>query len=255
MVKEKPLILVMSWGGTKWMYACWILKAMEEFWIKEKIKAIYWVSAWALTAAYWLSWWKAESIVDRFIESELFSVKNIAIPPTKWLLKAGVIERILKKDLKKSFDQLDIPLHVGATDLWKWKMVMFSEGNLIKPVLWSMAVPGLFPPVEHENNMLVDWWVTNNFPIDIARKNHPNANIIWILLSKFKKDQKVKNVINTLQVSYEILLRSHFTPNINEADILFYRDLKSWMVENSEEILHHLFDLGYKDGKASFKSY
>ena len=30
-VKNKsPYVLVISWGGTKGLYACWILKAIEE---------------------------------------------------------------------------------------------------------------------------------------------------------------------------------------------------------------------------------
>lgn len=109
------------------MYACGVLKAMEEIGLKASIEAIYGVSAGALTGAYWLSGWKAEDIVQNFLKSELFSVKNIALPPTKSLLKSFVVEKLLKAGLKKTFEQLEKPLIVGTTDLRKGKSVFFES--------------------------------------------------------------------------------------------------------------------------------
>lgn len=117
------------------MYACGILKAIEEVGLKPKIKAIYGVSAGALTGAYWLSGWKAEDIFKTFLESELFSFKNIAIPPKKSLLKSQVVENILKKDLKKTFKSLRLPLTIGTTDLWKGKFLAFNDGDLLAPLM------------------------------------------------------------------------------------------------------------------------
>ena len=79
------------------MYACWILKAIEEKWIKEKIEAVYGVSAWALTWAYWLSWWKAEAIFNKYMESWLFSIKNISLFPMKGLMKEWTMEKIINE--------------------------------------------------------------------------------------------------------------------------------------------------------------
>ena len=52
---------------------------MEELGLRDQIEAIYGVSAGALTGAYWASGWKAEDILERFLTSELFSFKNIAL--------------------------------------------------------------------------------------------------------------------------------------------------------------------------------
>lgn len=41
-----------------------------------------------------------------------------------------------------------------------------------------MAVPGVFAPVEYEKHLLVDGGVTNNFPCDHAKKQHPEAKTI-----------------------------------------------------------------------------
>ncbi len=117
-----------------------------------------------------------------------------------------------------------------------------------------MAVPGIFAPVEYEKHLLVDGGVTNNFPIDYARKQHPKAKMIGILLGKFKTNQKVNNLMDTLMVSYEILLRGRLNPTLNEADLLFYRNFSMGTFENSEKKLIQLFDQGYQDGIATFKT-
>jgi hypothetical protein len=49
--------------------------------------------------------------------------------------------------------------------------------------------------------------VTNNFPIDVAKKLYPDEKQIGILLSKFKKNQKIENLVDTLQVTYDLLLK------------------------------------------------
>lgn len=252
--EKSDFILVISWWGSKGMYACGILKAIEETGLKSNIKAIYGVSAGALTGAYWLSGWNATAIMENYLKSELFSLKNIALPPTKSLLKSSVVEKLLKADLKKTFEQLEKPLIVGTTDLRKGKSVFFDTWSLIPPVMGSMAVPGIFEPVEYEKHLLVDGGVTNNFPIDYARKQHPKAKMIGILLGKFKTNQKVGNFFDALMVSYDILLRGHLNPTINQADILFYRNLSLGAFENNEKKLIQLFDQGYQDGLETFST-
>jgi len=249
---DEKFVLTISWWGSKWMYACWILKAMEEKWIKERIEAIYGVSAWALTWAYWLSWWKAEAIFNKYMESWLFSIKNISLFPMKGLMKEWTMEKIIKWEMRRRFEQLELPLYVWCTDLLKWKFMVYNSWELMKPVLWSLALPWIFAPIEYDWALLVDWGVTNNFPIDVARKKFPKAKHIWILLSKFKKNQKITNLLDTLQVTYDLLLKWHLSQSYDKADILFYRDLKTWTVENNEKKLRHLFELWYQDGLDAF---
>ncbi len=65
------------------------------------------------------------------------------------------------------FDELEIPLQVVATDFWTREMVVFDSGELWPAVQGSMAVPGLFKPVEHEDRLLVDGGLTNPVPFDL----------------------------------------------------------------------------------------
>lgn len=252
--KEESFVLTISWWGAKGMYACWILKALEELDLKKNIKAVFWVSAWALTWAYWLSWWKAEDIYNKYVESWLFSIKNLSLFPLKGIMKSWTMEKIVKHDMKRRFEKLEKPLYVWATDLLKWKFTLYSSWELLRPVIWSLSVPWIFAPVEYDGALLIDGWVTNNFPIDVAKKLYPDEKQIGILLSKFKKNQKIENLVDTLQVTYDLLLKWHLSQTFNEADILFYRDLKTGMTENNAKKLQHLFEIWYQDGLDTFSS-
>jgi NTE family protein len=69
------------------------------------------------------------------------------------------------------FDLLErapIPLHVTATDLMSGRECRLSSGNALEAVLASAAIPGVFPPVEWDERLLIDGGVTNNAPISDA---------------------------------------------------------------------------------------
>ena len=65
------------------------------------------------------------------------------------------------------FDQLAIPLKLVATDLWKREQVVFETGALRPAIQASIAIPGLFTPVEHQGRVLVDGGLVNPVPYDL----------------------------------------------------------------------------------------
>jgi NTE family protein len=68
------------------------------------------------------------------------------------------------------FDELPVPFRAVATDIDSGEVVVLSEGSLADAMRASMAIPGVFSPVEIDGRVLVDGGVVNNFPIDIARR-------------------------------------------------------------------------------------
>jgi NTE family protein len=55
-----------------------------------------------------------------------------------------------------TFEELEVPLRVVATDLDGGEEVVFASGPIEPALLASAAIPGLFPPVEHDGRLLVD---------------------------------------------------------------------------------------------------
>jgi len=65
------------------------------------------------------------------------------------------------------FDQLAIPLRLVASDLWRREQVVFETGALRPALQASIAIPGLFTPVEHRGRVLVDGGLVNPVPYDL----------------------------------------------------------------------------------------
>ena len=67
-----------------------------------------------------------------------------------------------------TFDETAVPLRVVATDLMTGEEVVFAAGPIAPALLASTALPGLFPPIEHDGRPLIDGAVTNTVPLSHA---------------------------------------------------------------------------------------
>lgn len=67
------------------------------------------------------------------------------------------------------FAALDLPLACVATDLGNGREVWLREGSVAAAVRASIAVPGLFTPVEREGRLLVDGGLVNPVPVSLCR--------------------------------------------------------------------------------------
>jgi NTE family protein len=82
----------------------------------------------------------------------------------------GVQEVIARAHTAATFADLVIPLRVVTTDLETGEERIFLNGPLAPALLASTALPGIFPPVEHElpGKLHVDGAVVNLVPISHA---------------------------------------------------------------------------------------
>jgi NTE family protein len=69
----------------------------------------------------------------------------------------------------KNFDELPIPFRAIAADIVTGKAVIISNGDLATAMRASMALPGLFSPVDFGGHLLVDGAVINNLPVNVAQ--------------------------------------------------------------------------------------
>jgi len=66
----------------------------------------------------------------------------------------------------RSFSDLEIPVMVVATSYFSGESVVFEDGDLFEALNATMAVPGLFQPVTHKDDLLVDGGISNPLPWD-----------------------------------------------------------------------------------------
>lgn len=251
--KENKYTLVISGWGTKWFYGLGILKWLEELGYKDKIQAIYGVSAWAILASYRAAWYSAEEIFTIFFNSRPFGFRSINIFSKKSLLKTDFFNAQFTKDLPATMNKLYPKVYIWTTDTKMGKFVLFDEGDLVPILLGSMAIPWIFPVVPYTHHTLMDWGATNNFPVSIAKKKYPNNEIIGIALNKFTEQQTVKNIFDTISVSFEILLRHSTLEHMHLVDHVFYKQLPLKVLSTSKKHMRQAYVEGYKDCIEHFK--
>lgn len=251
--KHRDYILVISGWWTKWFYALWILKWLEELWLKDRIWIVYWVSVWWIIGAYRCSGYSAQEIFNKFIDFKIFWITKINFFPNISILKNSFFKKHFEEDLPDSFWKLNKTLHIWATNINTWKFILFNKWDLITPLLGSMAIPWIFPNIKYKTYNLIDWWATNNFPVDIARKQHPKNKIIWINLNKFTEHQEIKNIFDSLSISLDILLRNRAMLRSDKVNYLFYNDTWLKILDTKSSKMKKAFEKGYADCLEKFK--
>ena len=71
--------------------------------------------------------------------------------------------------LDHDFSALAIPFACVATDLANGREVWLKEGSVAEAVRASIAMPGLFTPVERGDRLLVDGALVNPVPVSLCR--------------------------------------------------------------------------------------
>lgn len=94
----------------------------------------------------------------RFVE--LFNGNSVQFDPLK------VLEVFVAEYLPASFEELEIPLRVLATDFYGGAEVDIESGALLSAIAASIAIPALFRPVMRQNQVLIDGGVINPLPFD-----------------------------------------------------------------------------------------
>ena len=86
------------------------------------------------------------------------------------LIKGKRVREVFREQfIEREFTELRLQFAAVATDLHSGQEVWMREGKVSTAVGASVAVPGLFRPVLHEDRYLVDGSVVNPVPVSLAR--------------------------------------------------------------------------------------
>ena len=252
--KSKRKILVISWWWARWTYALWIMKALEELHIKEEIDAIYWVSIGSIVWAVWSDWMKAEEIFEALTKIWVTDFYWTDILRKSWgFMSNKKIKSLLDEYLPETFEELQIPFYAWVVDTNSAEFKLFHKWNLREIVLGSMSIPWIFPPSVFDKYSLVDGGVLNNFPVDLAKEDYPNHEVIWIALNKFQTNQKIVSAFDNLIITFEVMMRSKLLENTKLVDYLFYKELPIPILSLNKKQMQDVFALWYKDWIRMFK--
>ncbi len=99
-------------------------------------------------------------------------IDGVRLP--KGLLQGQRLELLLKRittgaEQIHDFDQLPIPFRAIATDIESGDRVVIAGGDIARAMHASMAIPGVYAPVEIDGKLLVDGGLSSNLPIKAVR--------------------------------------------------------------------------------------
>lgn len=168
----KTVGLALGGGGARGVAHIAYLKAMEEMGCKPTI--IAGTSSGAIIGALYAGGLSPGDIYA-MLES-LFSIKKRSgVSVMKALRRDNVAAALAKQFLsqalpKKTFEELDIPLKLVATNYHTLKEKVFTSGKILPPLMGSIALPGVFAPQQVGDAYYMDGGATNIVPFDILRK-------------------------------------------------------------------------------------
>jgi NTE family protein len=110
----------------------------------------------------------------------------------------------------REFAHTAVPLEVVACDLDSGDEVVLTHGPLLPALLASAALPGAFPPVEHQGRRLIDGGVVNNVPIDRAGQA-PHTRIYVLDVVTGLDQQPVGSALGVLLRAFSIARHSHMS--------------------------------------------
>src|SRR5215471_8866063 len=70
----------------------------------------------------------------------------------------------------QDFDTLPIPFRCVTVDLSTGEEVVLRDGHLVEALRATMAIPGIFTPVDWKGRILADGGLVNNLPTDVAKQ-------------------------------------------------------------------------------------
>ena len=93
------------------------------------------------------------------------------------------------------FRDLWIPSAVVATDLVTGKPVIIDHGPVSSAVMASIAIPGLFRPVQYDGHFMVDGGVVMPVPVAAARRIAPTLPVLSVNLQGDYHGRRVATAI------------------------------------------------------------
>lgn len=126
------------------------------------------------------------------------------------------------------FDQLPTPFRAVATDLDTGGMVVLASGDLATALRASMAVPGVFSPVEVDGRLLADGGMVRNLPTDLARAMGAEIVIAVDLGEPLGAQGRPDSIAAVVQRTTDMLTRLNVETALSDADLVIRPRVSGW---------------------------
>jgi NTE family protein len=145
----------------------------------------------------------------------------------------------------RSFDDLPIPFRSVATDMQSGEAIVLHEGSLAKAVRASMAIPGVFTPVEIKGRMLADGGMVQNIPVETVRAMSADVVIAIELRLPPGDISQLGTLTGVLSRALDVMIMQNERRSLSLADARVSVDMKGFWVTDYSRV-GELIQLGYR---------
>lgn len=154
--------------------------------------------------------------------------------------------RLLTKRL--TFEALEVPLAVVATDLNAGECVTFASGAVCEAVRASISVPGIFVPYEKEGRLLVDGAVLNPVPVEAAQALGADI-VIAVDLSYAQTVFRMQNMLDVMFKSIDIMQQTIMKDWRSQENVVVLRPQVAHIAPSSFDHMDECVALGEESAR------
>jgi len=213
-------------GGAARGYAhIGVLKVLEREGIP--IDLIAGTSMGSLVGAYYACGLRPSELEEMAIATKRRHIASISFSK-KALLSARKITKILDRNIgDRAFQDLEIPLSVVTMDLFTGEEVVIDSGSVKEAVLASISIPGVFPPRELNDRLLVDGGNINQVPVSIVRNMGADVVIAVHLGFLGKKRDEYSSAVQIFVQALDMMAKKLMDSEEKNADVIIKPDVES----------------------------
>jgi len=144
-----------------------------------------------------------------------------------------------------SFDDLPIPFRCVATDMLSGQGVVLKDGALGKAVRASMAIPGVFTPIEINGHVLADGGMVENIPVETVQAMDADVVIAVDLRTPPANRAQLDSLTGMLTRAVDIMITQNERHSLALAQAVVTVDTTGFSVTDYDRT-NELIQLGYK---------
>jgi NTE family protein len=144
-----------------------------------------------------------------------------------------------------SFDDLSIPFRCVATDMLSGEAVVLRDGPLAQAVRASMALPGVFTPVELNGRVLADGAMVQNIPVETVRAMDADLVIAVELRTPPPDRAQLETITGVLSRAVGVMITQNEHRSLALAQVTVSVDTAGFSVVDYDRV-KELIQLGYK---------
>ncbi|MBE3554362.1 MAG: patatin-like phospholipase family protein [Thermicanus sp.] len=144
---------------------------------------------------------------------------DYSVPRLGFIKGEKIKEMVRLLTQRKRLEDLYIPTAVVATDLTRGERFVFREGPIDEAVRASIAIPGIFEPVQMGDRLLVDGGVIERVPVPTAREMGADL-VIGVDVSHRTGKKRARSIFEVIMQTIDIMDQEIFTNRASGADLL-----------------------------------